>query len=122
MRSAPTDAMATAPGIQGSVDMGVKYAREIRSALTRHDRHGTGNDCAASSPPSSTPWNIEAASGGMTPPASVAHHYRCGFACHHTDVPQLDRILPRLDGGAASHVILEADAPIRCASPTGCSR
>jgi twitching motility protein PilT len=34
-------------------------------------------------------------------------------------VPQLDRILPRLDGGAASHVILEADAPIRCASPAG---
>ena len=34
-------------------------------------------------------------------------------------MPQLDRVLPRLEAGAASHVILEADAPIRCATPTG---
>jgi len=34
-------------------------------------------------------------------------------------MPQLDRVLPRLDGGAASEVVLEADAPIRCATPLG---
>jgi len=34
-------------------------------------------------------------------------------------VPQLDRVLPRLEAGAASQVILEADAPIRCLTPTG---
>lgn len=32
---------------------------------------------------------------------------------------QLDRVLPRLESGAASQVILEADAPIRCMTPTG---
>ncbi len=34
-------------------------------------------------------------------------------------MPQLDRILSRLDGGAASEVVLEADAPIRCVTPSG---
>ena len=34
-------------------------------------------------------------------------------------MPQLDRVLLRLDGGAASEVVLEADAPIRCVTPTG---
>jgi len=34
-------------------------------------------------------------------------------------VPQLDRVLTRLEVGAASHVILEADAPIRCQTPSG---
>lgn len=34
-------------------------------------------------------------------------------------MPQLDRVLPRLESGAASHVILEADAPIRCMTATG---
>lgn len=36
-----------------------------------------------------------------------------------TVVAQLDRVLPRLEAGAASQVILEADAPIRCVTPTG---
>ncbi len=34
-------------------------------------------------------------------------------------MPQLDRVLLRLDGGAASEVVLEADAPIRCVTPAG---
>lgn len=34
-------------------------------------------------------------------------------------MPQIDRVLPRLETGAASQVILEADAPIRCLTPTG---
>ena len=34
-------------------------------------------------------------------------------------MPQLDRILSRLAGGAASEVVLEADAPIRCVTPSG---
>ncbi len=34
-------------------------------------------------------------------------------------MPQLDRVLSRLEAGAASQVILEADAPIRCQTPTG---
>jgi twitching motility protein PilT len=34
-------------------------------------------------------------------------------------VPQLDRVLTRLEVGAASQVILEADAPIRCQTPAG---
>ncbi len=34
-------------------------------------------------------------------------------------MPQLDRVLPRLEAGAASQVILEADEPIRCVTPTG---
>ncbi|MES2523143.1 MAG: type IV pilus twitching motility protein PilT [Gemmatimonadota bacterium] len=32
---------------------------------------------------------------------------------------QLDRILPRLESGAASQIILEADAPISCVTPAG---
>ncbi len=44
----------------------------------------------------------------------------CAFSlATETAVPQLDRVLPRLDAGAASQVILEADAPIRCQTPTG---
>ena len=34
-------------------------------------------------------------------------------------MPQLDRVLARLESGAASQIILEADAPIRCVTPTG---
>ncbi len=34
-------------------------------------------------------------------------------------MPQLDRVLPRLEAGAATQVILEADAPIRCVTPSG---
>jgi twitching motility protein PilT len=34
-------------------------------------------------------------------------------------VPQLDRVLPRLETGAATQVILEADEPIRCLTPGG---
>jgi twitching motility protein PilT len=34
-------------------------------------------------------------------------------------VPQLDRVLARLESGSASHVILEADAPIQCRTPSG---
>jgi twitching motility protein PilT len=34
-------------------------------------------------------------------------------------VPQLDRVLPRLETGAATQVILEADEPIRCLTPSG---
>lgn len=34
-------------------------------------------------------------------------------------MPQLDRVLLRLDGGAASEVVLEADSPIRCVTPSG---
>ncbi len=34
-------------------------------------------------------------------------------------MPQLDRVLPRLDGGAASEVVLEADAPLRCRTASG---
>ena len=34
-------------------------------------------------------------------------------------VPQLDRVLARLESGAASQIILEADAPICCLTPTG---
>jgi twitching motility protein PilT len=36
-----------------------------------------------------------------------------------TVVPQLDRLLPRLESGAASVILLEADAPIRCVTPNG---
>jgi twitching motility protein PilT len=34
-------------------------------------------------------------------------------------VPQLDRVLARLESGAASQILLEADAPIRCITPSG---
>ena len=34
-------------------------------------------------------------------------------------MPQLDRVLARLESGAASQIILEADAPICCLTPTG---
>ena len=34
-------------------------------------------------------------------------------------VPQLDKILPRLESGAASQILLETDAPIRCVTPSG---
>ncbi|WP_310569637.1 type IV pilus twitching motility protein PilT [Gemmatimonas sp.] len=34
-------------------------------------------------------------------------------------MPQLDRVLARLESGAASQIILEADAPIRCITPSG---
>jgi twitching motility protein PilT len=34
-------------------------------------------------------------------------------------VPQLDKILPRLESGAASQILLETDAPIRCLTPSG---
>lgn len=34
-------------------------------------------------------------------------------------VPQLDRVLTRLESGAATHILLEADAPIRCVTPSG---
>jgi twitching motility protein PilT len=36
-----------------------------------------------------------------------------------TFVAQLDRLLPRLESGAASVILLEADAPIRCVTPNG---
>jgi twitching motility protein PilT len=35
------------------------------------------------------------------------------------DMPQLDRVLPHLESGAASQIILEAGAPIRCLTPSG---
>ena len=34
-------------------------------------------------------------------------------------MPQLDRVLARLESGAASQIILEADAPIRCLTSSG---
>ncbi|MCA0374181.1 MAG: type IV pilus twitching motility protein PilT [Gemmatimonadetes bacterium] len=34
-------------------------------------------------------------------------------------MPQLDRVLPRLDSGSASALLLEADAPIRAVTPAG---
>ena len=34
-------------------------------------------------------------------------------------VPQLDKILPRLESGAASQILLETDTPIRCVTPSG---
>jgi twitching motility protein PilT len=34
-------------------------------------------------------------------------------------VPQLDRVLPRLESGAASQILLEADTPLRCITPSG---
>ena len=34
-------------------------------------------------------------------------------------MPQLDKILPRLESGAASLILLETDAPIRCVTPSG---
>ncbi len=34
-------------------------------------------------------------------------------------MPQLDRVLPRLEGRAASEIVLEADSPIRCVTPQG---
>ncbi len=34
-------------------------------------------------------------------------------------MPQLDRVLARLESGAASQIILEANAPIRCVTPSG---
>ena len=37
----------------------------------------------------------------------------------HHPVPQLDFVLPRLDDGAVSQIILEADKPIRCLTATG---
>ncbi len=37
----------------------------------------------------------------------------------HPHMPQLDRVLPRLDGGGASEVVLEADAPLRCRTASG---
>lgn len=39
--------------------------------------------------------------------------------CPQCDVPQLDKILPRLESGAASQILLESDAPIRCVTPSG---
>jgi twitching motility protein PilT len=36
-----------------------------------------------------------------------------------TFVPQLDRLIPRLESGAASVILLEAGAPIRCVTPSG---
>ena len=46
-------------------------------------------------------------------------HCRSAGSFLSTAVPQLDRVLPRLEAGAASQVILEADEPIRCLTPTG---
>ncbi len=34
-------------------------------------------------------------------------------------MPQLDKVLPRLEAGTASQIVLETDAPIRCITPTG---
>ncbi|MEO7998989.1 MAG: hypothetical protein ABI852_16170, partial [Gemmatimonadaceae bacterium] len=34
-------------------------------------------------------------------------------------MPQLDRVLTRLESGAASQLILEADSPIQCRTPAG---
>lgn len=34
-------------------------------------------------------------------------------------MPQLDKVLPRLETGTASQIVLEADAPIRCVTPNG---
>jgi twitching motility protein PilT len=39
--------------------------------------------------------------------------------CQQSYVPQLDKILPRLESGAASQILLETDAPIRCVTPSG---
>jgi len=39
--------------------------------------------------------------------------------CQLSYVPQLDKILPRLESGAASQILLETDAPIRCLTPSG---
>ncbi len=40
------------------------------------------------------------------------------FLCSDT-LPQLDRVLARLESGAASQILLEADAPIRCLTASG---
>ena len=34
-------------------------------------------------------------------------------------MPQLDKVLPRLEAGTASQIVLETDAPIRCITPSG---
>lgn len=34
-------------------------------------------------------------------------------------MPQLDRVLPRLESGAASQILLESESPIRCVTPSG---
>ncbi len=52
------------------------------------------------------------------PPGGSADPVLCP-GLKQTRVPQLDRVLPRLESGAASQVILEADAPIRCVTPSG---
>ena len=39
--------------------------------------------------------------------------------CQLPYVPQLDKLLPRLESGAASQILLESDAPIRCVTPSG---
>lgn len=49
---------------------------------------------------------MRAAPGTSEPPLSLT-------------MPQLDRVLPRLESGAASQVILEAGNPIRCMTATG---
>jgi len=43
-----------------------------------------------------------------------------GNICLRCDsLPQLDRVLTRLEAGAASAILLEADNPIRCVTPNG---
>lgn len=34
-------------------------------------------------------------------------------------MPQLDKVIPRLEAGVASQILLETDAPIRCVTPSG---
>ena len=43
-----------------------------------------------------------------------------GNSCHQCDsVPQLDRVLSRIEAGAASQIVLEADTSIHCVTPNG---
>lgn len=43
-----------------------------------------------------------------------------GNSCHQCDsVPQLDRVLSRIEAGAASQIVLEADTSIHCVTPSG---
>ena len=51
--------------------------------------------------------------------SSFAHGSLCALRLPVNAVAQLDRVLTRLESGAASQVLLEADAPIRCMTTTG---
>jgi twitching motility protein PilT len=62
------------------------------------------------------PWPEASRVPGTERATSVAESHRCH---PRNPVPQLDKVLSRLDSGAASQILLDADAPLRLVTPNG---